>query len=213
MNWANKITISRLILIPIIVVLFLLSPRFYNVWTQSISINNFELSYAELISGILFIIASLTDFLDGFIARKFNQVTTFGKFFDAIADKLLTNSVIVLFSAAKIIPVYIGIILICRDFLIDVLRQILAVKNVVLAANKMGKYRAAFIMVGLSILFFLSYHNFKFTDYKYLWGEYGLINQLLLLPLYIGTILSVSSAINYLLLSKDALKNNDKKNG
>ncbi|ASP27926.1 CDP-diacylglycerol-glycerol-3-phosphate 3-phosphatidyltransferase [Spiroplasma corruscae] len=205
MNIANKITISRLFLIPIIIVLFLLSPKFYNVLDQSININDFHLPITDLVAGVLFIIASLTDFLDGYVARKLNQVTTFGKFFDAIADKLLTNSVIVLFSAAKVIPVWIGIILICRDFLIDVLRMILASNNVVLAANKMGKYRAAIIMIGLSILFFISYKNFSIVDIGYLYGEYGLINQMLLLPIYVGTILSISSAINYLVISKKAL--------
>ncbi|ARU91171.1 CDP-diacylglycerol-glycerol-3-phosphate 3-phosphatidyltransferase [Spiroplasma clarkii] len=209
MNWANRITLFRIILLPAIVVLMMLHdfngsvPSFFGVWNQTIGAGNYQLPVAYLVAGILFILASLSDALDGYIARKHHLVTTFGKFFDAIADKLLTNSVLVMFTIANIIPAWICIILICRDFLIDVVRQVLAKANVVMAANKLGKYRAAFEMLGLTILFFLGSQMFDGTAQMY--GEYGWLNQIVMIPMYIATVLSIISAANYIYLNRKTL--------
>ncbi|AGR41555.1 CDP-diacylglycerol--glycerol-3-phosphate 3-phosphatidyltransferase [Spiroplasma taiwanense] len=207
MNLANKITMVRIILIPIIIILLLLSPNFYQVFNNNIKIGeNYELSIAYLIAGILFIIASLTDMLDGYIARKYNMVTNFGKFFDSIADKLLTNSVLIVFACGQIplIPVWMCVILICRDFLIDVVRQVLANSSYVMAANKMGKYKATFEMIGLSLLFFIGLGTFKNLSNL---GEYGGINQLIMIPMYITVILSIISAAIYIYLNRKMLFN------
>jgi len=100
----------RICLIPIIITLMLLTSfenttPFYNVFSNYIQLGNYKLPYTYLIAGVLFIIASLTDALDGYIARKYKQVTNFGKFFDTIADKLLTNSVLIVFACASILPI------------------------------------------------------------------------------------------------------------
>lgn len=205
MNWANRITMFRIVLLPAIIILMLLHnfndsvDGFFGVMNQTIDFKGYHLPLSYLIAGILFILASLSDALDGMIARKYNLVSTFGKFFDAIADKMLTNSVLIVFTVANFIPVWMCVILICRDFLIDVVRQILATSKVVMSANNLGKYRAAFEMLGLSILFFASYKMFDGQE------EYGWVNQVILIPMYIATALSVISAVNYVYLNRVVL--------
>lgn len=196
MNLPNAISLVRIILVPVIIVLMLIN------WNQGFVLNNYHLTIAWLIAGVLFIVAALSDFLDGYIARKFNKVTTFGKFFDAIADKFLTNAVLIVMSYVGIMPIWITLVLILRDFLMDALRQILATKNVVLAANWYGKWKTAFQMIGLAILFFVNYQSFNGSvSGTGHYDQYGLINQLLLIPIYIATLLSLYSAIVYLSLN------------
>lgn len=196
MNLPNSISLFRIILIPIILVLMLIN------WDQALVIGDYHLTIAWLIAGILFVIASLSDLLDGYLARKLNQVTTFGKFFDSIADKLLTNSVLIVMSYVGVIPIWITLILVLRDFMIDALRQILAAQNVVMAANWYGRLKAAVQMLGLSILFFVGYQNFDGSSSgSSLYDQYGLINQLLLIPTYLATILSLYSAGVYISLN------------
>lgn len=196
MNLPNVISLVRIILVPVIVVLMLVNQN------HVLSINHYHLSVTWLIAGVFFIVASLSDFLDGYLARKLNKVTNFGKFFDSIADKFLTSAVLIVMSYVKIMPIWITLVLILRDFLIDALRQILATKKVVLAANWYGKWKTAFQMLGLTILFFVGYKNFNGNvSGNGLYDQYGLINQLLLIPMYIGTILSLYSAGVYLSLN------------
>lgn len=208
MNWPNRISLFRILLIPIILVLMVLPNigPFFNLWDQGINSSGYHLPYSYLIAGILFIIASLSDMLDGYIARKYNMITTFGKFFDSIADKLLTNLVLIVFGIAQMVPIWMVVVLIARDFIIDVVRQILASANVVMAADKLGKYRAAFEMVGLSILFFASFAFMGGSPNKTgTYDEYGWINQIIMIPMYISTILCIVSAINYMYMNRKAL--------
>lgn len=179
MNIPNIISLMRILLVPVIAVLMLLNDS-----SQWITINNnYHISIFWLIAGILFIFASLSDFLDGFLARKFNQITTFGKFFDAIADKFLTNSVLIIMSYQGIMPIWITLILVLRDFLIDAVRQILASKQVIMSANWYGKWKATFQMIGITILFFVSYKNFNGSSIgNKIYDQYGLINQLIFIP-------------------------------
>ncbi|AHI54080.1 CDP-diacylglycerol-glycerol-3-phosphate 3-phosphatidyltransferase [Spiroplasma sabaudiense Ar-1343] len=211
MNWANRITMIRLLLIPVIVILMVFyqfpgSPLF-DVWNQTINIGtHYQLPIAYLVAGILFIIAAFTDFLDGYIARKFNQVTTFGKFFDAIADKVLTNTVLIVFACSGIVPIWMAVVLIARDFIIDAVRQILATKEVIMAANWMGKIRAAMEMVGMSLLFFVGFRMFNgSTQGTGNFDEFGWINQVVMIPMYIATVLSVVSAGIYISLNRKQL--------
>ncbi|AHF61288.1 hypothetical protein P344_05345 [Spiroplasma mirum ATCC 29335] len=213
MNWANCITLVRIILLPIILVLLLIYPfgeLLYYGWTDTIVAKGEHVTYtlpiSYLIAGVLFAIASLSDALDGYIARKYGQVTTFGKFFDSIADKLLTNGVVIVFACANIIPVWMCLILILRDFLIDVVRQILATKTVVMAANWLGKIRAACEMLGIFILFFVGYRMFNGQPQTTgQWNEYGWVNQIIMIPMYLATLLSITSAVNYMYLNRKAL--------
>lgn len=189
MNLPNSISLVRILLIPIILVLMLVN------WDQGIVSGSYHLQIAWLLAGIFFIIAAFSDYIDGYLARKLNLVTTFGKFFDSIADKLLTSSVLIVMSYFEIVPIWLTLILIMRDFLIDGLRQVLATKQVVLAANWYGKWKAAFQMFGLALLFFVSYKNFNGSATgNAMYDQYGWVNQVILIPIYIATILSVYSA-------------------
>lgn len=207
MNAPNYISLVRVLLVPVIVVLMLVNSN------HLIVINDYHLSVTWLIAGIFFIIASFSDFLDGWLARRNNQVTTFGKFFDSIADKFLTSAVLIVMSYVQILPIWITLILILRDFLMDALRQILASQNVVLAANWYGKWKTASLMLGLTILFFVSYQNFNgnFNGSDF-YDQYGLIHQLILVPTYFATFLSVYSAGVYVYLNYHYLLNDSKKN-
>lgn len=196
MNLPNSISLVRILLVPIIIVLMLVN------WEQAIVINNYQLYISWLLAGIFFIIAALSDFLDGYLARKLNKVSTFGKFFDAIADKFLTSAVLIVMSYVKIIPIWITLILILRDFLIDALRQVLASKQVILAANWYGKWKTAMQLVGLALLFFVNYQSFNGSETgSDFYDQYGIINQVILIPTYIATFLSIYSAGVYFYLN------------
>jgi CDP-diacylglycerol--glycerol-3-phosphate 3-phosphatidyltransferase len=212
MNWANRVTMIRIFLIPVIGILMTLQfyghegTKYYDVVTKGIDSGNYHLSYMYLAAGILFVIASLSDMLDGYIARKFNQVTTFGKFFDSIADKLLTNAVVIIFGITHVLPIWMVVLLVCRDFVIDVVRQILASSKVIMAANQLGRYRAAFEMIGLTILFFVGFFNFDgLVNATGKFDEYGWVNQIVMIPMYIATILSIAAAVNYMYLNRKIL--------
>ncbi|RUP77120.1 CDP-diacylglycerol--glycerol-3-phosphate 3-phosphatidyltransferase [Spiroplasma poulsonii] len=214
MNWANRITLIRIFLIPIIIVLMGIVPfpgtSLYHGWDQWLTINGPNVTYSlpisYLIAGILFIVASLTDLLDGYIARRYNQVTTFGKFFDSIADKLLTNTVLIVFACANIIPVWMTVVLIARDFVIDVVRQILASQKVIMASNQLGRVRAAVEMFGMIILFFIGFRMFGGQSLKTgQWDEFGWVNQIIMIPMYLATVLSLLAAGNYIYLNRKAL--------
>ncbi|MBE4703930.1 CDP-diacylglycerol--glycerol-3-phosphate 3-phosphatidyltransferase [Spiroplasma platyhelix] len=207
MNLPNSISLVRILLIPIILVLMLVN------WDQSIISGSYELPVAWLLAGIFFVIAAVSDYIDGYLARKLNQVTTFGKFFDSIADKLLTNSVLIVMSYLEIVPIWLTLILVMRDFLIDALRQILASKQVIMEANWYGKWKAAFQMFGLTLLFFVSYQHFNGSATgNALYDQYGVVNQVVLIPMYLTLALSLYSAgvyfyLNYhYLLSGEAKK-------
>ncbi|WP_434341815.1 CDP-diacylglycerol--glycerol-3-phosphate 3-phosphatidyltransferase [Mycoplasma putrefaciens] len=188
-NIPNILTTIRVFLVPIILVLlitdyYLDDPKFSRI--------------AWYTSGVIFIIASLTDYIDGWYARKFNLVTRFGKFFDPIADKLLVNSTLILFAVFQVLPIWIAIILILRDTIVDFIRMILSSNNITLAAGMGGKLKTTFQMIGLSILFFL---NTKF----YNWSEFSWQNQLVLIPMYLATFFSVYSGVVYFIKAKPNL--------
>ncbi|WP_338983749.1 CDP-diacylglycerol--glycerol-3-phosphate 3-phosphatidyltransferase [Spiroplasma endosymbiont of Othius punctulatus] len=206
MNWANRVTLIRLIFIPMIIIMIFLGPANGHGWdviTTKFTSGNYSLALSDLIAGLLFIIASLSDMLDGYIARKYNQVTNFGKFFDSIADKLLTNLILVVFAVIGILPLWIVLIFIGRDFIIDVVRQVLATQKTIMAANNLGRYKAAVQMLGMSILFFVGLSSFSGDTWLY--GEFGLINQLVMIPTYIAAILSIAAALNYMILNRKVL--------
>lgn len=135
MNLANKLTLSRIIMIPVFVY-FLMRGTVYTM----------------LIAGGIFILASITDFLDGYIARSRNMVTKFGKFMDPLADKLLVISGFVCFVELQVIPSWAVIIIISRELIVSIFRAIAASEGVVIAAGKLGKYKTVSQMV--TIIFF-----------------------------------------------------------
>jgi len=205
LNWPNRLSLWRLILAFIVMALVITS--FYGEWRAKndwgITTGDYHLSYLMMSAGIIFVIASLTDFLDGFIARKYQQITTFGKFIDPIADKFLVNSVLIMFAVYQIIPIWMVVILILRDIMVDFLRMILATGGVTLSAGIYGKLKTVFQMVGLTLLFFISYINFQSgTTYG---NEYGWMNQVVMIPMYLATFFSLFSAGVYFKQAKPAI--------
>jgi CDP-diacylglycerol--glycerol-3-phosphate 3-phosphatidyltransferase len=145
------------------------------------------------IAGIIFIIASLTDFLDGYIARKYNLITDFGKMIDAIADKILVNSVLIILAATGFIHPIIPVIIIIRDTVVNSIKMVVGNKGKVVAASKMGKVKTASLMVGIVLTLF---YNLPFELWNLRVSDFLLI---------LAAILSIISAVQYYSVNKDIL--------
>ena len=147
MNLPNKLTLFRMILVPVFVIVAYLP------------INDYVLGFSVkfLLLDLIFIIASLTDQLDGYIARKTNQVTTFGKFLDPIADKVLVLSALVMMCEFKLIPAWIPVIVLTREFLVSGFRLVAAEKGTVIAASIWGKIKTATTMVAIILILLSGY--------------------------------------------------------
>ena len=135
MNTANKITILRVVLIPVFLVLMLAKFR-----------------YSNAIALVIFIIASITDSVDGYVARKYNQVTTFGKFLDPLADKLLVTSAILIFVEWGQVPSWAAFLIIAREFAVTALRLVAVDAGIVISAGFSGKVKTAVSMVSLCVM-------------------------------------------------------------
>ena len=137
MTTASKITVARVVLIPVYMLFMYLSGGGANGWM-----------WASL---AVFIIASLTDYIDGQIARKCNQITDFGKFMDPLADKLLTLAAMTMFCQWGRMPAWALMIVLTREFAVSGLRMVAAPKGMVIAAGKSGKFKTASSMIGLCV--------------------------------------------------------------
>ena len=135
MTTASKITLVRVVMIPAYLVTMYLSQGQANIWMY--------------LSLAIFIIASLTDFLDGYIARHYNQTTDFGKFLDPLADKLLTIAAMAMFCEWAVFPAWALMIVLTREFAVSGLRMVASQKGNVIAAGWSGKVKTASTMVGL----------------------------------------------------------------
>lgn len=194
MNTPTKITVVRLILT--VFILLLMWNQFFSLIGFNFpkyNINGVLVQLNYIIAGVIFIIASLTDWLDGYLARKNNQVTDLGKMLDAIADKVLVNPVLIVLAANGFIPTIVPVIYITRDIVVDAIKMQAATKGRVQAAIKSGKYKTATMMVGLCLVFF---YNIPF--------EFININVAIGL-LYIACILSIVSAVEYYVINKELL--------
>ena len=177
MNLPNKLTIFRIILIPFFV-FFLLAPYFEG--------------YGNYIAVAIFIVASLTDLLDGKIARKYNMVTNFGKFMDPLADKLLVCSAMICLVDLRLIPSWVVIIIIAREFIISGFRLVASDNGIVIAASYRGKFKTTFQMIMVIVLIL----NIKTTLFYY-------IGNILIV---IATALTIISLIDYIIKNKNVLK-------
>lgn len=184
MNLPNKLTVFRIILIPFLLIFIL-----FDIIPLDIQIRRY-------IATVIFITASLTDALDGYIARKYNLITNFGKFMDPLADKLLVTSTMIALIAMPdaIVPLdaWVVILIIAREFFMTGFRTIAMEKNVVIAAGKSGKLKTIFQMF-MIIFLLLNINNIIF-----IYISYGLI--------VISVFLTVYSLIEYVIKNKDILK-------
>jgi len=154
MNLPNKITIGRIVL-SIIMIIILLVP-WYNLGVQfpEYVVNGEVLSLKYIIAGVIFLVASLTDFIDGYLARSRNMVTDFGKVADAIADKILVNGLLIILAYDRMIPVLIPVVIITRDIIVDSCKMISGNKGKVVAASWLGKAKTMCMMIGLTLVLF-----------------------------------------------------------
>lgn len=176
MNLPNKITVFRMLMIPFFVACMLIK----------------EIPYHEIIAGVIFIIAALSDLVDGKIARRFNLVTNFGKFMDPLADKLLVQSALLCFVANGLLPAWIAIVIMSREFIISGFRLVAADKGIVIAAGYLGKLKTVFQMVmSVMLIFHFSHPVWLVTEQIFIWGS---------------LILTIVSLVDYFIKNKDVLK-------
>lgn len=169
MNLPNKITISRLI-IAVIMIFFAVFP-WANVGASSIltTLGNTGFTILDLILAILFVVGSATDAIDGKIARKYNLITDFGKFFDPLADKFLVNSTLIFLACYGRIPALIIILMIGRDLAVDGIRFMAASKGEVIAANIFGKLKTVFQMITIPFVMLNGFpFNYLFKEHTYI---------------------------------------------
>ena len=186
MNLPNKLTVFRVILIVPFVLVMLGS---YAEWPWYMALFGGIAGYADYIALGIFIIASLTDLLDGRIARKYNLVTNFGKFMDPLADKLLVCAALICLIEMDRIPAWIVIIIISREFIISGFRLVAADNRVVIAANYWGKFKTTFQMVMVCLMI----------------ANIDALAVVTQLVMWIAVLLTVISLIDYMAKNKNVL--------
>lgn len=193
MNLPNKLTVTRVLLVPLLILIYMFPYQTIGIEMPIYHIGNANISLVNMIVLLIFFIASLTDYFDGRIARKEKLITTFGKFADPIADKLLVNTILLLLASDQTISIIIPIIMISRDTIVDAIRLVAANKQVVMAASKLGKVKTAIQMVAVVLVLL---NNFPFS---YLTIP---VDQIVL---WLATVISVVSGINYFMKSRKML--------
>ncbi|MBO5711471.1 MAG: CDP-diacylglycerol--glycerol-3-phosphate 3-phosphatidyltransferase, partial [Acholeplasmatales bacterium] len=153
MTLPNKLTLITNLLIPAMIIIY------YIPWFKE-NIAFLEVSWLYLITAIIFIVASLTDFLDGFIARKYNLVTTFGKLADPLADKMLTFSAMAILMVDGYVPMWVFVVILIREFTVSGIRMVAIERGEVIAAGKLGKFKTATTMVAIIVLLFSGLHQY-----------------------------------------------------
>jgi CDP-diacylglycerol--glycerol-3-phosphate 3-phosphatidyltransferase len=195
MNLANKITMSRIVLSIAIMILLLFPFEGLGLELPTYLVNgNIYVELKYIVAGVLFIIASLTDFFDGRVARKYNMVTDFGKMVDAISDKMLTNSLLVILASTGMISPIIAVIFIVRDIAVDSIKMVVGNKGKAVAAIGVAKWKTATLMVGLTLTLF---YNLPFELIGIRLSDCLLI---------ISAILSLVSGFKYYVMAKDYIE-------
>lgn len=180
MNLPNKITILRIFMIPIFLI-FMLNPT---------------IPYYNYIAAVIFIVACLSDALDGYIARKYNLISNFGKFMDPLADKLLVSSALICFAQLRLVPAWMIIVIISREFIISGFRLVASDNGIVIAASYWGKFKTTAQMI-MSILLIINFEG----------KAINLIEQIFI---YLSLILTVVSLLDYLLKNRKVLSEGSK---
>jgi len=185
MNLPNKISLSRIFMTVIIIFLCLFPFYAINVNIPKYNVDGIIVDLRYVISGVIFIIASISDLIDGKLARKNNLVTDTGKILDAIADKVLVNSVLVIFASNGFIHPIIAVVYIFRDEVVNALRIHAAKNGIVVPAGMNGKIKTFAMMVGLSLMFFYNL-PFELLNIR--------VDKFLI---FFATIMSVVSGVEY----------------
>lgn len=152
MNLPNKLTLFRIVLIPVIILVYLFPYSSFGIEPAVFTVGTVSISVINLAALLIYVVAAVTDALDGHIARSHNMITTFGKFADPIADKLLTTTMFLLFLSRGMIPFLPVFIMIARDTVVDGCRMLAASNGKVVAAQLMGKLKTVFQMVTVALV-------------------------------------------------------------
>ncbi len=193
MNLANKLTIIRIFLVPVFLIFIAIQ----------------DIPYGTVIATIIFIIAALTDKLDGYIARSRNQVTNFGKFMDPLADKLLVTAALISLVEFHVIPGWAAVIIIAREFAVTGLRTVAASDGIVIAASWWGKIKTVIQIIAI-ILLLLTVNiqsqpelNKLVYSSNFLKGFFNIMPNLFL---YAAVIITIVSGLDYFIKNKNAIR-------
>lgn len=193
MNLANKLTIIRIFLVPVFLVFIAAK----------------GIPYGNFIATFIFILAALTDKLDGYIARSRNQITTFGKFMDPLADKLLVTSALISLVELQVVPGWAAVIIIAREFAVSGLRTIAAAEGTVIAASWWGKIKTVIQIVAI-VLLLLDVNITTNKVLSSLISEYNYIEQFFKYApgffLYLAVAITIASGVDYFVKNKEAIK-------
>ncbi len=186
MNLPNKITISRIFMIPIFMIVMLVPFS----WGD-ITLLGASMPVTHFVGALIFIIASTTDWVDGYYARKYDLVTNLGKFLDPLADKLLVSAALIVLVEKQMAPSWIVIIIISREFAVTGLRLVLAGAGEVVAANMLGKIKTWTQIVAISLLLL---HNIFFAWFSIPFDQ---------LALWVALFFTVWSGLDYFIKNKE----------
>ncbi|HBI05045.1 MAG TPA: CDP-diacylglycerol--glycerol-3-phosphate 3-phosphatidyltransferase [Paenibacillaceae bacterium] len=189
MNLPNKITMARIFLVPV-VMLFLLVRFDY---LGSVEVSGVHITYSEIIATLVFIIAAVTDGLDGYIARSRKMVTNLGKFLDPLADKLLISAVLISLVELQRLDAWIVVVIISREFAVTGLRLVAAAEGIVIAASKLGKWKTVLQILAVTLLIL---QNLPFQSIGFP------VDQILVWAMVIMTIVS---GIEYFMKNKQVI--------
>lgn len=178
MNLPNKISLARICLIPIFLIVLMVE----------------SIPYRDILAAVIFAVASLTDGIDGHIARKYNLITDFGKFLDPLADKLLVSTALICFVELGRMPAWMAVVIIAREFIVTGLRSVAASKGVILAAIMTGKIKTCTQIAACLMMFFLYTENFVFFGQSIAW--YGML---------VATLFTIYSGWEYLYKNRSLL--------
>ncbi len=190
LNLPTKLSISRILISVLIIIIAFCPLELIGINIPKYLIKNITIDIKFMIIGVLFIVGSITDYLDGKIARKKKLITDFGKMIDSIADKMLVNSVLIILACSGFISPIVPIVIVLRDIFVDSIKMEAAAKGNVVAAIKSGKIKTASLMIGITLMFF---YNLPFE----LWGI-GVADFFI----YFGTLMSLYSMYEYYHLNK-----------
>ena len=202
MNLPNKLTILRIIMIPFFMIFAVPIPQTLidlpalSAMSQGMrAFNEFIGGSGWWIAGTIFVLAFITDALDGFIARKYNLITDFGKFLDPIADKLLVTAAIIALVEQQRLSSWIAVVIISREFIVTGVRLLAATQGVVIAAGNIGKLKTVFQTIALTLMLF---YNFRLA----------FLNAIYLddICMLVAFVLTVVSGVDYILKNKHLLK-------
>lgn len=190
MNLPNKLTTIRLLSVPLFIIVYLIPYQSLGIEIPVFDVLSTSLSLLDIILFLVFALSALTDYLDGYIARKQHLITTFGKFIDPIADKLIVNTTLLLLASTHDIHIIIPIIMISRDIIVDAIRLVASQKNVVLSASYLGKAKTMTQMIAICLLLL---NNIVFA------GLHIPMDQIMI---WLATLISFVSGVDYFMKNR-----------